>query len=173
MGACGGSPPSVFRRDSSSRSRGRLRRETCTSPPTPFPARDARFTQSRILVNGLEAASSSSGCGRSRFCGVARGLPRRLAAPRVSRFGGGTSSGVPRGPPRRSPHIWVCKPLFRGCLGLCFLFWEVLYCGFLGLGQILVRVGLESWRAVSCESFRNRIWCSWKSSSISDACFGS
>ena len=113
FGACGGSPPSVFRRDSSSRSRGRLRRETCTSPPTPFPARDARFTQSRILVNGLEAASSSSGCGRSRFCGVARGLPRRLAAPRISRVGEELPREFPAARPAARPSGYFERFLYQ------------------------------------------------------------
>ncbi len=107
LGACGGSPPSVFRRDSSSRLE-EPRREACSPAPLPFPARVARFTRSHALAHRLPGAesfsSSAGGLVSAALPGVSPGASRHRAPPGL---GGGTSSGFPRGPPRRSPHYIV------------------------------------------------------------------
>ena len=102
-GACGGSPPSVFRRDSSKRFR-RPRWETGSSasnlsprgtPVSPKPA-SSSTAYSHLTLIWMRVVSSLRRCPGSP--------PTPRGATRLPP-GGGTSSGAPRGPPRRSPQI--------------------------------------------------------------------
>ena len=73
-------------------------------PPT-FPRVGRPFHPNPHPRRRLTTISSSSGCGWSRLCGVARGLPRRLAAPRVSHLGEELPRELPVARPAARPKI--------------------------------------------------------------------